>query len=161
MCLCGISSLFKLLSPSVRQVTHALLTRPPLAQESLGFISRSFDLHVLGTPPAFILSQDRTLILDPCSRREFGCRPAGEAGFGFSRNQTKMPARSAFKWHFLRFHVKRFLSLSSSRSKLKLGFCSVRYFTVVLVEPVAHRESCFRRMVNLLRRFATYRFGVF
>ena len=64
MCLCGISSLFRLLSPSVRQVAHALLTRPPLARESLGFIPHSFDLHVLGTPPAFILSQDRTLILN-------------------------------------------------------------------------------------------------
>ena len=32
--LCGISSRFQLLSPSVRQVTHALLTRPPLTLES-------------------------------------------------------------------------------------------------------------------------------
>ena len=30
--LCGISSRFQLLSPRVRQVTHALLTRPPLSQ---------------------------------------------------------------------------------------------------------------------------------
>ena len=29
--LCGISSRFQLLSPSERQVTHALLTRPPLS----------------------------------------------------------------------------------------------------------------------------------
>ena len=29
--LCGISSRFQLLSPSVRQVPHALLTRPPLS----------------------------------------------------------------------------------------------------------------------------------
>ena len=28
--LCGISNRFRLLSPSVRQVAHALLTRPPL-----------------------------------------------------------------------------------------------------------------------------------
>ena len=33
--LCGISSRFQLLSPSERQVAHALLTRPPL---SLNFI---------------------------------------------------------------------------------------------------------------------------
>ena len=48
----------------MRQVTHALLTRPPLSH----FLFRrrknaSFDLHVLSTPPAFILSQDQTLIL--------------------------------------------------------------------------------------------------
>ena len=41
------------------QVTHVLLTRSPLInQASLVF---SFDLHVLSTPPAFVLSQDQTL----------------------------------------------------------------------------------------------------
>ena len=60
--LCGISSRFQLLSPCVRQVTHALLTRPPLTSSSLGFRFGPFDLHVLGTPPAFILSQDQTLM---------------------------------------------------------------------------------------------------
>ena len=65
MMLCGISSRFQLLSPSERQVTHALLTRPPLSL--LVFPPKSsvklapFDLHVLGTPPAFVLSQDQTL----------------------------------------------------------------------------------------------------
>ena len=62
MRLCGISSRFQLLSPSTRQVTHALLTRPPLTYISLGFNVSPFDLHVLGTPPAFILSQDQTLM---------------------------------------------------------------------------------------------------
>ena len=37
--------------------SHALLTRPPLE------IALPFDLHVLGLPPAFILSQDQTLKL--------------------------------------------------------------------------------------------------
>ena len=41
-----ISIPFGMLSVCTGQVTHALLTRPP---------------HVLGTPPAFILSQDQTL----------------------------------------------------------------------------------------------------
>ena len=45
------------------QVAHALLTRPPLTRLSLGFKPCPFDLHVLGTPPAFILSQDQTLML--------------------------------------------------------------------------------------------------
>ena len=61
---CGISSRFQLLSPTERQVAHTLLTRPPLSQSKLRRISvysASFDLHVLGTPPAFILSQDQTL----------------------------------------------------------------------------------------------------
>ena len=56
---CGISSRFQLLFPSHRQVAHALLTRPPLFQEPK--LLSPFDLNVLGTPPAFILSQDQTL----------------------------------------------------------------------------------------------------
>ena len=71
MRLCGISSRFQLLSPGMGQVTHALLTRPPLSQ--LKIIRRinsaaSLDLHVLSTPPAFILSQDQTLMLKVDSR---------------------------------------------------------------------------------------------
>ena len=64
--LCGIISRFQLLSPSVRQVAHVLLTRPPLCNEICPKTSiiAPFDLHVLGTPPAFILSQDRTLMLN-------------------------------------------------------------------------------------------------
>ena len=61
--LCGISIRFQLLSPTLRQVTHALLTRSPL---NTTFIPKEssripFDLHVLGAPPAFVLSQDQTL----------------------------------------------------------------------------------------------------
>ena len=58
--LCGISVSFPTLSPSEGQVPHALLTRPPLAAQEQAPV-RSFDLHVLGTPPAFVLSQDQTL----------------------------------------------------------------------------------------------------
>ena len=57
--LCGISSRFQLLSPTERQVSHALLTRSPLSD--LPKEITPFDLHVLGTPPAFVLSQDQTL----------------------------------------------------------------------------------------------------
>ena len=64
--LCGISNCFQLVSPCIRQVIHALLTRPPLTQISLGFNLSPFDLHVLGTPPAFILSQDQTLMFYDC-----------------------------------------------------------------------------------------------
>jgi hypothetical protein len=53
--LCGISTRFQMLSPCKRQVTHALLTRPPLNPKA------PFDLHVLSIPPAFVLSQDQTL----------------------------------------------------------------------------------------------------
>ena len=42
------------------QVGHALLTRSPLSPPSKAWWI-PFDLHVLSTPPAFILSQNRTL----------------------------------------------------------------------------------------------------
>ena len=59
--LCGISICFQMLSPSERQVAHALLTRPPLSHSKASSLMTPFDLHVLGTPPAFVLSQDQTL----------------------------------------------------------------------------------------------------
>ncbi len=56
----SISSPFGLLSSTSGQITNALLTRSPL--ETIVLLQwLSFDLHVLGTPPAFILSQDQTL----------------------------------------------------------------------------------------------------
>ena len=55
---CGISQNFFWLFPSKRQVTYVLLTRAPLYSSRRTF---AFDLHVLGTPPAFVLSQDQTL----------------------------------------------------------------------------------------------------
>jgi hypothetical protein len=61
--LCGISSPFELLSPASGQIIHVLLTRSPLTSRSKS--QRPSDLHVLGTPPAFILSQDQTLHMFP------------------------------------------------------------------------------------------------
>ena len=55
----GISSPFELLFLSSGQVTNALLTHSPLRVRIA--TNPPFDLHVLGTPPAFILSQDQTL----------------------------------------------------------------------------------------------------
>ena len=54
----GISQPFGWLFPSRGHVIYVLLTRAPLYSALLLF---AFDLHVLGTPPAFVLSQDQTL----------------------------------------------------------------------------------------------------
>ena len=48
---------FPVAIPQRRARSHALLTRPPLDPKV------SLDLHVLGLPPAFVLSQDQTLKL--------------------------------------------------------------------------------------------------
>ena len=53
----GISPSFPGLSQSKGLITHVLRTRAPLT------IASPFDLHVLGLPPAFTLSQDQTLQL--------------------------------------------------------------------------------------------------
>jgi|GEM_PF-5197186 len=47
------------------QVTHVLLTRSPLIQDPQKQAPSPFDLHVLSTPPAFVLSQDQTLQTKP------------------------------------------------------------------------------------------------
>jgi hypothetical protein len=62
----GISTPFGELFRAPGQITHVFLTRAPLYSPLRAF---SLDLHVLGTPPAFVLSQDQTLQLrdfDPC-----------------------------------------------------------------------------------------------
>ena len=122
MRLCGISSRFQLLSPSTRQVTHALLTRPPLTFQSLGFNVSPFDLHVLGTPPAFILSQDQTLMLKWCL----------------------CPA--SFIWHCLlliRVACQSFDQLACSWISLKiLEFSGLHYCLFVKDHNLLLRKSC-------------------
>src|SRR5262245_64937361 len=81
----GISGPFEPLSRSPRWVTHVLLTRPPLtASVAQG---DSLDLHVLGTPPAFVLSQDQTLRFDL-----FETVPTSWP-FGFDRERACTPYR--------------------------------------------------------------------
>ena len=67
--LCGIRTPFGILSPCEGQIAHALLTRPPLKhgifQPKPSVPLSPLDLHVLGTPPAFVLSQDQTLLFNP------------------------------------------------------------------------------------------------
>ncbi len=53
----GIRPRFQGLSQSAGQIAHVLLTRSPLIHPK----ASPFDLYVLSTPPAFVLSQDQTL----------------------------------------------------------------------------------------------------
>ena len=106
MVLCGISTCFQVLSPCLGQVAHALLTRPPLELPELlpklsAHIS-SFDLHVLSTPPAFVLSQDQTLMFNPFP-------PASPTHLG-----SPKPPLSLRPWRF----THRILTVSSSAARL-------------------------------------------
>ena len=57
----GIRPPFGGLFPASGQVAHVLLTRSPLDLAKQALLRISFDLHVLSTPPAFVLSQNQTL----------------------------------------------------------------------------------------------------
>ena len=58
---CGINSPFGELSPTSRQISHVLRTLTPLDILNIATKNIPFDLHVLSTPPAFVLSQNQTL----------------------------------------------------------------------------------------------------
>ncbi len=57
----GINPPFGGLSRSFGQVAHVLLTLAPLNSICIATSTAPFDLHVLSTPPAFVLSQNQTL----------------------------------------------------------------------------------------------------
>ena len=58
---CGISQPFGWLFHTFRKITHVLRTRLPLKPTNIATRGFSLDLHVLTTPPAFVLSQNQTL----------------------------------------------------------------------------------------------------
>ena len=66
---CCISAPFGALSTARGQITYVLLTRAPLYRGRSPF---SCDLHVLGAPLTFVLSQDQTLQLDPAASARAG-----------------------------------------------------------------------------------------
>ena len=61
----GINPPFGGLSRTPGQVAHVLRTLAPLTSHGIATAENPFDLHVLSTPPAFVLSQNQTL------RKEF------------------------------------------------------------------------------------------
>ena len=67
--LCGINSTFAELSRAPGQIAHVLRTLTPLNFIGIATNKVPFDLHVLSTPPAFVLSQNQTLRknLEPAS----------------------------------------------------------------------------------------------
>ena len=79
--ICGINSPFGELSPTSRQIAHVLRTLAPLDIICIATNDIPLDLHVLSTPPAFVLSQNQTLRekrmrLAPQSLRERLLRPS-------------------------------------------------------------------------------------
>ena len=58
---CGINPAFAGLSHTWRQMIYVLRTLSPLSIRNIATPHTSLDLHVLSTPPAFVLSQNQTL----------------------------------------------------------------------------------------------------
>ena len=87
---CGISCRFQQLSPAEGQVSYVLRTRSPLS------LAAPFDLHVLGTPPAFILSQDQTLHQLTLTRVSHRRTPASAGVSFFARAKARAPAACAW-----------------------------------------------------------------
>ena len=118
--LCGISTCFQVLSPCTGQLVHALLTRPPLELIRASTPQSPLDLHVLGTPPAFVLSQDQTLIFDLYLLSTFAlCVFLVRLGidFAFLRSPLTRLARlpCLFSYvSFSRFVRRQFVSLADS-----------------------------------------------
>ena len=126
--LSGFSTRFQALSRAHGQVTYVLLTRSPLTSGKASFPFGPFDLHVLGMPPAFILSQDQTLHLilahDVIWHRLFLLSRidvsflVSSILFGFQRSLFRTVSRAWLYYHNLVGFASFFFKLSFIRSAL-------------------------------------------
>ena len=85
MVLCCISSTFGELSTTRGKIIYVLLTRAPLYRGRSPF---SCDLHVLGAPLTFVLSQDQTLQFESfgeCCTPRSAALPLCSLSFSFAR----------------------------------------------------------------------------
>ena len=83
----------------MRQVTHVLLTRPPLDYPKI----ISLDLHVLGTPPAFVLSQDQTLNLKALSQLFISSFGTNKSSYGSYYSYYLTSTKLDFALYFSRY----------------------------------------------------------
>ena len=131
-----------------------LLTRSPLHVRPRAV--SSFDLHVLGTPPAFILSQDQTLRLRGGNRFPlksdlgFGPRPPpvlrvrARAGFPFARIVCL-----AFLFFAVQYPVFKVLRRPS---RGPVAFGSTRSARRYITRPLPRRQELFEILGLFSRR---------
>ena len=96
-----------------------LRTRLPLLINCIATTNKPFDLHVLTTPPAFILSQDQTL-----RKREFN-KPSDSLNYCY---------RSTNDRHVLYFILYRVLIGGPNQSH-KVNFKDLVLFFALFIEP--------------------------
>jgi hypothetical protein len=100
-----------------RAGAHALLTRPPLGATPKD--DAPFDLHVLGAPPAFVLSQDQTLSFIPFSRPERAPKPCHRRPLQNAAAKLRKPAPAGgpFRHHMANPRGQRPAGPSPRRAK--------------------------------------------
>ena len=154
--LCGISSRFQLLSPTPGQVIHVLLTRSPLGTSKfhpkISFERTPFDLHVLGAPPAFVLSQDQTLYKMVSKRQRRSNQFYKSFDLCFAQTQSLASCTNYF-WEF-------FKVLSKSLKRFRSSFDIVQFSRSCLLS----RSSLFiisgkRKFVKHFSDFSLSRSG--
>ena len=125
-----LALLSKGLFPTRRKITHVLRTRAPLYS---GLPLFSLDLHVLGTPPAFVLSQDQTLQFH-LSRFERArpwlkvLRPAQLPNLPTEFKETAVTRNSTFSNSLFRFQrTKRPRSAGSQRNLLQTTLACLNF----------------------------------
>ena len=148
----------------MRQVPHALLTRPPLSKTKASFHLTPFDLHVLSTPPAFVLSQDQTLVFNPSNLVFWSPSPSRSklilrincrcSSLSLYRFQGPVPARSRERFailpllphhcqppFFIFFHLFWFF-FAFLLVICKNGLCKAVLY-IILSTEVYHRSKAF------------------
>ena len=114
---CGINLAFAKLSRASGQIAHVLRTLAPLNTHCIATISIPFDLHVLSTPPAFVLSQNQTLRKESCSKHDSGKidRIACSEEIFDDFAQGLLPMQDHASWLTRSAQISLFFNFSSNR----------------------------------------------
>ena len=129
----GISPSFLGLSRSSGQVTHVLLTRSRLCPRASP--GSSHHLHVLSTPPAFVLSQDQTLRESYFLQRAchaFNGRRVHKYGDRYDEVNQDHPVRWRTEWFGLKHSAGLLMGLRSARCSVFKDRCAAATGLVAL-----------------------------
>ena len=108
-------------------VTYLLLTLSPLTTLSIAQLDGPFDLHVLATPPAFVLSQDQTLQFDSSIPRRFLAKTRRGGG-----RLNKTPAEAGIRLNTHNMAHTSKVSIALFKEGRKRTFAAVFGLTVNL-----------------------------
>ena len=124
-------------------------------------IRSSLDLHVLGTPPAFILSQDRTLVkIVDLGSDERQLSLVLSFPYLLLRFSSHFKRFSAAKKHLLRRYAEHIDSIASARastaaaSEIRAFLCRSRTFGFCMCFTVQFSRNCV--LLSLMRQLVYF-----